>query len=235
MRLFLFIATFIIVLSSCNKPQKNIVIFKGEIKGMTKGTLLLEKVRDTTIVPVDSYLVLKDGKFEMKDSILSPEIYYIKIKEYPNDYILVFAEEGIITIKSKLEKFSSAVKISGSENQKILEEYKSMMSKFNNERLTYIKEQFEADKVKNQAKLDSLDRLYKNHMKRRYLYTANFAVNHADKEIAPYLALTELYNAKQFLLDTIANSMDEKTKNSLYGIQFQNFLKNIKKIEKDSL
>jgi hypothetical protein len=101
---FLFIA-----LSSCNKPQKGYVIVKGEIKGLTDGTLLLQKVKNDQVVTVDSFQVVQDGKFEMKNRIKSPEVYYLRLKQFQLDYILFFAEEGVITIHSNLEKFASAV------------------------------------------------------------------------------------------------------------------------------
>jgi hypothetical protein len=88
-----------------------------------------------------------------------------------------------------------------------------------------------AEKDQNQNKLDSIDKVFKNHIKRRYLYTANYAVKHADMEIAPYLALTELYDANLYFLDTIEKSMNEKTRNSLYGEKFLDFLNKVKKDE----
>lgn len=228
----LFLFTFLLfALSSCNKTQKGYVIVKGEIKGLTDGTLLLQKVKNDQVVTVDSFQVVQDGKFEMKNRIKSPEVYYLRLKQFQLDYILFFAEEGVITIHSNLEKFASAAKVKGSENHDLWMDYKKMISKFNDERLVLIKENILAEKDQNQNKLDSIDKVFKNHIKRRYLYTANYAVKHADMEIAPYLALTELYDANLYFLDTIEKSMNEKTKNSLYGEKFLEFLDKVKKDE----
>ncbi len=81
--------------------------------------------------------------------------------------------------------------------------------------------------------LDSLETAYKSLVRRRYLYTTNYAVKHADKEVAPYLALTELYNANISLLDTVNNSLSENIKNSKYGKQLDRFITVIRKNESD--
>jgi len=235
MRFYTFLLAILLLLSNCNQPPKNRFIIKGEIKGLTKGTLHLEKVIDTTIVLIDSFVVRKDGLFEMSDSIKSPEIYYVRLKEYPHEYILVFAEEGIITVNSKIEKFATAAKITGSKNHLLWQEYQTMIRKFNDEKLVLFKDNLMAEKEKNQSKLDSLEQKFRNHLKRRYLYTTNFAVRHADMEVSPYLALTELYDANTYLLDTIAHSMKEKINHSMYGIKFKQFLANRKTQKTDSL
>ena len=65
-------------------------------------------------------------------------------------------------------------------------------------------------------------------MKRRYFYTTNFAVKNADSEIAPYLALTELFDANIRLLDTINNSLSDKVRASKYGKELHEYIKDIK-------
>lgn len=231
MKKIIFILSFLLILSACHKQTKSLVTIQGEVKGMTKGMLHLEKIRDTAYVLVDTFRVAQDGKFMFQDTLESPEIYYVSIREYPNDRIAVFAEPGAITLNTKLERFSSFAKIEGSENQKLLDEFNGIKTKFNNDNLTLIQEKFLAEKDHNQVKADSLQLQMDRLLKRRFLFTTNFAVKHADKEIAPYLGMSELYLAKTYLLDTIYKSMDERTRNSYYGKQFNIFLKNIKETE----
>jgi hypothetical protein len=68
-------------------------------------------------------------------------------------------------------------------------------------------------------------------IKKRYLYTTNFSVNNGKSEVAPYLALTELFDANISLLDTVNNSLSNKVKKSIYGQKLENFIKNIKENE----
>ena len=65
-------------------------------------------------------------------------------------------------------------------------------------------------------------------MRRKYLYTTNFAINNKDSEVSPYLALTEIYNARINLLDTINNSLTAKVKASKYGKELQSFIEKIR-------
>ncbi len=68
-----------------------------------------------------------------------------------------------------------------------------------------------------QQKIDNL-------LKRRYLYTINFAAQNTDQNIAPYLALTKVFDANLSLLDSIAVRMTPQVSNSKYGKEFLNYL-----------
>ena len=72
---------------------------------------------------------------------------------------------------------------------------------------------------------------YKRLVRRRVLYTANFAITNADSEAAPYIALTEMYDASLKMLDTVNYSLTPKVKRSLYGKRFQKYLDAVKKAE----
>ena len=67
--------------------------------------------------------------------------------------------------------------------------------------------------------MDSIEQASSNNQKRKYLFTANFALNHKDFEIAPYLALSEIKDINLKYLDTIQKSMSPKVSKSLYGKQ----------------
>ncbi len=230
-KLFL-ISSLMLFLAACHQEQTPTLTIQGKVKGMTKGMLHLEKIIDTSYVLVDTFRVSQDGTFVFHDSLDSPEVYYISIREYPKDRITVFAEPGTVTMTTKLERFSSFAEIEGSENQKLLDEFNEVKNKFNNDNLSLIKEKILAEKANNQPQIDSIQEVMNILLKRRYLYTTNFAVKHADMDIAPYLALSELYLARTYLLDTIANAMDQRTRNSHYGKKFTTFLEDIKATEK---
>ena len=81
------------------------------------------------------------------------------------------------------------------------------------------RQKFKALKDKNFQLLDSIEQASSNNQKRKYLFTANFALNHKDFEIAPYLALSEIKDINLKYLDTIQKSMSPKVSKSLYGKQ----------------
>ena len=141
-----------------------------------------------------------------------------------NDRILFFGEKGAIQIKTLLNTFESSAKIIGSKNQELLQEFNSFNRKFNDQNLDLMKK-FYQSKIEGNPKLtDSLQQKMDNLLKRRYLYTINFAAQNTNENIAPYLALTQVYNANISLLDSIAVKMTEEVSNSKYGKEFLTFL-----------
>ncbi len=222
---------FIIVISlviSCGKSHEGNMLVKGNIDGLKKGTLYLQKIKDTLLITVDSIQLKGESNFILSDNVESPEMYYITLGEISNEKMAFFGEKGEITVSSKLAKLATSLKITGSSNQVVLDEYKAMIQKFNGKQLDLIKAKFDAMKDSDSEAQLETEVAERNLIKRRYLYTTNFALTHADTEVAPYLALTELYNANIKLLDTINNSLSEKIKISKYGSQLNDFVQKIK-------
>ena len=218
------------ILISCTSKQGNMTV-KGNIKGLKKGTVYLQKVKETALVIVDSVVIDGNSEFILVDDINSPEIYYLTLDKKSNEHITFFGDKGEITIDSKLEKLVYSAKIKGSKNQTLLEQHNKMIKKFNDKQLDLIKSNFEAQRDKDLEMIEDIRKKEKNLLKRRYLYTVNFAVTHGKNEIAPYLALTDLYNANVSLLDTINNSLSKKVKASKYGLELQKFIDEIKNTE----
>lgn len=221
----------VLVVISCGKSHEGSMLVKGNIDGLKKGTVYLQKYIDTLLVAVDSIQLNGESNFILADDVESPEIYFIAINEVPDENISFFGEKGEITITSKLPRLQYSAKITGSTNQDLLEEYNEMASKFNGKQLDFIKDKFEAQKNKNEEQLIEVEKNENNLLKRKYLYTANFAMTHPNAEVSPYLAITELYYANVKLLDTVHNSLSKQVKASKYGEQLTEFIKNIKKLE----
>ncbi len=220
------------LLISCNGKKNGNMIVHGTIDGLKKGTVYLQKLRDTTLISVDSVHLKGLNTFTLTDNVKSPEIYNLTLSEKPEETISFFGEKGEITITTKLSKFTFGAKINGSKNQELLEEHQKMLKKFNNKQLDLIKEKFDAKKNKDEELLVQIEKEENNLVKRKYLYATNFAIQHAKYEVAPYIALTDLYYANIKLLDTINNSLTKKIKKSKYGLELKKFIKNIKKHEK---
>jgi hypothetical protein len=220
------------LLISCESEKKGTMTVHGNIKGLKKGTVYLQKYKDTLLVAVDSVKLNGKDNFTLVDNLISPEIYFIQLDKNEEQRIPFFGEKKVITITSKLDKFATSAKISGSKNQEFLEEHKAMAKKFNGKQLDLIKEKFEAQKVGDTELLTKLANDEKSLIKRKYYYSTNFAINHGEHEVAPYIALTELYYANIKLLDTVNNSLSSKVKASKYGLELNTFIENIKKTEK---
>lgn len=221
-----------LLLMSCEPSKTNsaetLMIVKGKIEGLRKGKLYLQKIEDSLLVSVDSTLIQGTPDFEFKTPLETPEIFYLYLDKEDgdslNDRILFFGEKGTIEINTLLKTFESSAQISGSENQELMQEYLSFNRKFNDQNLELMKGYYEAQMEQNQKRVDSFQTKMDNLVKRRYLYTINFAANHTDKNIAPYLALTQVYDANLALLDSIAVKMTQAVRASKYGKEFINYL-----------
>lgn len=232
----LIVLLFLLVFIGCNthsKPSGNTMVLKGKVEGLRKGTLYLQKIEDSLLVNVDSMVVNGSPQFEFKTSIDSPEIYYLYLTKEDgdslNDRILFFGEQGEITINTLLKTFESSAKVSGSQNQELLQEYRKLARQFDGKNLEYIKAYFEAAKENKDSKaLDSIQKAMDNLVKRRYLYALNFASTHGDNVIAPYIALTEVFDANIVFLDTVASKLTDRVKASKYGKEFIQFIANRK-------
>jgi hypothetical protein len=185
-------------------------------------------MEDTLLVNVDSTLVKGTPNFEFKTPIETAEVFYLYLDKEDgdslNDRILFFGEKGEIEINTLLKTFESSAEITGSKNQELLQEYISFNRKFNDQNLDLMQAFYQAQIARDDKLVDSLQNKIDNLLRRRYLYTINFAANNTDQNIAPYLALTQVFDANLSLLDSIAVKMTPQVRDSKYGQEFVNYL-----------
>ena len=227
MKKFTLLLLVLLVLAACSNEEKNLTI-TGKVQGLKKGTLYLQKIEDTSLVTIDSVKMNGAENFTFETFIESPQVLYLYLNKVDNsqydDRVLFFAEPGEMAINTTLKNFETDVVVEGSENQKKLMEYRKMMKRFNNRNLDLIQKNLIAQQQQNQASIDSTTIEYGQLLKRRYLYTVNFAINNKDYEIAPYLAISEVYDANVKYLDTIYKSLTPEVKASKYGKGLEKFL-----------
>ena len=218
-----------LVAFACSSKKEGNMIVKGQIKGLKKGTLYLQKMNDTLLVSVDSLALLGDDKFILTDNVESPVMYYLTFDGNTTDkHIMFFGEEGEITINDNIEEFGFKPEIKGSKNQEVMDEYRKINQRFLEQRLDFVKKEVEARQSQDEAQIQQIEEDYKKMIRRRFLFSTNFAIANADSEAAPYIALSELYDANIQLLDTINNSLTDRVKNSEYGKRLQKFVSDIK-------
>ncbi|TPN85444.1 DUF4369 domain-containing protein [Aquimarina algicola] len=210
-------------LINCSSPKKGNVTITGNIKGLKKGTLYLQKIKDTLLINLDSLVVNGNSDFVFTTEVSEPEILYLYLNKKDgkqfNDQIDFFAEPGEITINTSVLDFDRDLRITGGKNQTKYQEYKKMLKRFNDRNLRIIKEDFEASKQKDEEKLMENDKAYQKLLRQKYLYTINFAINNRKLEVAPYITLHEVFDANIKLLDTVAKSLSPRVKKSTYGQQ----------------
>ena len=134
-----------------------------------------------------------------------------------------------INIDTNLDSYIASAKITGSKNQDKYEEYKKINIRFRDDNLDIIQLKFNAIKNNNTKAIDSLNLKQENITKRKYLFATNFAINNSDYEVAPYIALSDIYDINIKYLDTIQKSMSPKVAQSLYGKKLTEYVTKIKK------
>lgn len=220
-KLLVLFSLFLLVSCSEKKSDKNLEI-SGTIKGLKKGTLYIQKIQDTSFVVLDTIVINGDSNFKSEMNIDEPEMMYLfldrGVTNSLDNNIVFFAEKGKININTSLDFYTTDAKITGSKNHELYEEYKKVVTRYINQDLDLVKERIYALKDKADEKtIQAIEDKRNNIVKRKYLYTTNFAVNNKNYEVAPYVALAEIYDINLKYLDTIQKSLSPKVAKSLYG------------------
>lgn len=229
-RIVVMLFAFLLVYA-CKKDEKpNMMYVKGSVTGLKKGTLYLQKQIDSLVVTVDSVEVNDSDEFLLTDVVTSPEMYYVALAN-TDKKIPFFGEKDTVYISTSLQKFSYRHTITGSDNQKLLDDYYEIIRKFNNQNLDLQKAGLEARIAGIADSIAGVENKKTNLLKKRYLYSINYAINHADHEVSPYIALTDLVDANPKWLDSIYNSLTPQVKKSKYGEELKTYIVSIKALE----
>ncbi|HLU50623.1 MAG TPA: DUF4369 domain-containing protein [Flavobacteriaceae bacterium] len=224
-------------LISCKKEihsTQNTVLF-GKIEGIKTGKLYLERLTDSVAVIVDSVTFNGNSDFSFAFDIDSPEMVYLYLEKTINapinDFLAVFVEPGKIDVQTTLENFEADAKVSGSVNHEKWVEYQQLSKRYQDKRLELIKEIYEAEMKNNTQKILDINRQNQLLIQSSYMSTVNFALNNSDLEIAPFLAMYEIFDINTKYLDTINSQLTERVKNSKYGKDLQKYIFERKNLE----
>lgn len=227
MRYFVLVMGLMALYVSCS-DNENEMLLTGTVKGLKKGTLFLQKFDDTLLVTVDSLVIAGDSKFKFTEEILSPEVYYLFLRlengTLLDDRIPFFAEPTEINIETSLKKFGNDVRITGSENQAKLESYKQLIKRFNNKNLDVIEQEFKARQQGKDSLALALNKQQNKIIASKYLATVNYALQQKDYEVAPFLMLSEVFDANLKYLDTVYKVLSPDIKESKYGKKLNSYI-----------
>ncbi|MFC4818049.1 MULTISPECIES: DUF4369 domain-containing protein [unclassified Flavobacterium] len=232
-KLFIAVLSLTVLISCGEKKAEGNLEITGNIKGLKKGKLYIQKVEDTTLIALDTIILNGSSAFKSHINLESPEMLYLFVDRGVTNSIdnnlLFFAEPGKINIDTDLDFFLADAKITGSKNHELYDKYKDIISKFNDQQLVLLKEQLMGLKGNKNYSEEANQKKQEALLKKRYLYAGNFALTNADKEIAPYIALTDIYDMQPKFLDRIHKAMTPEVAKSKYGKKFTEYLKEIKK------
>lgn len=225
--------TSVLLLACSEKNLENNLHLTGNIKGLKKGTLYVQRVTNNKLVALDTIAIDGNSNFETNIKLTSPEMLYLfldrGVSNSLDNNLLFFAEPGDVNIETNLENYIANARVTGSKNQDLYYEFKKIDNRFQDEELDLIEKKFKAIKNKNAAEVAKITTQQESNIKRKYLYAANFAINNKEHEVAPYIALSEIYDINIKFLDTIQKSMSPKVAQSLYGKKLTEYLTALKK------
>ena len=207
---------------SCNNSESNnYMSVSGKIDGLRKGKLYLQQFVDSVFISIDSTEINNEFEFNLSTYINEPDIYYLYLDKFDgdslNDRIKFFGNSGEIVINSRLKTFDTNAEILGSDNQTLMEEYISIIRKFNFENLDLLEIYYDSQIKGDNKRFDSVNDAINNLIKRKYLYSLNFATTNADYEISPFIVTTEIPDANKELLKQVYDKFNDSIKVSKYG------------------
>ena len=209
-----------VLIMGCNSSKDNMSV-TGNVDGLMKGTLYLQSQKDSVVINLDSIYLKGDGNFKLSTYIDEPDIFYLYLDKQDgdslNDIITFFGNKGDIQINTRLSTFDSSFEISGSENSDLLNEYNSIIRKYNLQNLDLLEIFYNAQIENNQTRIDSANSELENMIRKKYLYTLNFSITNSENEISPYIAVSQIPDANIELLRKVYDTLPEKIKNSKYG------------------
>lgn len=234
MKKVLYALTILLAVSACGDHiTENTMTVSGQVKGLKKGTLYLQHVPDSALVTIDSLQVDEAGNFSFQTELESPEIFYLYLNKKDNnvinDRITFFGEPGAITINTSWNTFDTKAKITGSEVHEEFVEFREYMSNFDMKNFELLQQSMNSEIQLSESQLDSLQLQSNKNTKRAYLFAINYAMNHKDSYIAPYIAINEIPNTSVKYLDTINKILSPEVANSKYGKILKELIAKIKK------
>lgn len=220
-----------ITVGCSSKPEHNTSV-TGFVKGLQKGTLYLQSVQDTAYVTLDSIIIDKEQNFELSCNLEEPEVLYLSLsKSNEAERISFFSSSKPTVINTTLKRFISDATIKGGVQQTLLEDYNKNIVRFKDKELELLETSLNAQRLGNDSLFDITENQRQMNVRRQYLYSINFAINNSNSEVAPYIALADIYDAKVTFLDTIYNSLSPAIAKSKYGVMLNDYIQDIQSEE----
>ena len=226
-RFLLFVLTTFLLINCSD--DKELMILTGTVKGLKKGTILLQKFKDTSLVDIDSVIIDGDPHFHFERIIEEPEVHYLYLKlkdgSLKDVRLPFFAEAARIHVTTELGNFVLGAEVKGSTNQDKIYEHQKIMDRFSDKNLDLIERIFEAQRQENDSLIAVLDKKQRSLITSKYLTTVNFSLSNKDLEIAPYLMSHVIPDINKKYLDTVYNSLSPDIRNSIYGKQLEKLIR----------
>lgn len=235
MKKLLFLLIGLTFMSSCNDSNSNNFSVSGTVDGIKVGKIYLQRLQDSILIDVDSALFDGNSNYTLMTDLDQTEIMYLHLDVKDgtelNDRLLFFAEDTTMTINSSWDKFVKDAVISGSKNQDIYTVYKKNSDRLNKVYTDLAKRSMSlTDETRTVAISDSINTAYDKYLRKKVLYAINYAQLHKEKEVSPYILVSEASEANPILLDSVYQKMPKKIQTTVYGKQLSVLIKKNKTV-----
>lgn len=230
-RIFIYSLLASLFISCTSKPDSNQMLLHGEIRDLRKGTVYLERQRDSNYITIDSINLYGTGEFSFSQKLDSPEILHLQVKldngELAQDRITVFAEAGEINLNVNLKEIDKP-KISGSENHEKLLDFYNFISRYDEQQVDLLIELIQAQQDGDEELVAKLEKDRNDAKLRSYLGIINFAIQNKDYDVAAFVMLHEAPEVHPRMLDSVYNNLNSKVREGLYGKMLAQHITSVK-------
>jgi peroxiredoxin len=213
MKKFILISAVAAILLSCTGKKGNQFKITGVVKGTEVGMVYLQKMDSTGLVTMDSAIV-KDGKFEFKGKVDSPDRWNLMIKG--KEMVFPFFLENS-DIKLVIHSDTAGLlEVTGSENQDLFKKYitgNDSIQKLINSLDPMITK---ADSLKDTTTMKRLDDLFNTYDKGMKKLIVDLAKNHTASPAGPWLIMRNSYRFELPELDSLLGVFDSTLYHSFF-------------------
>jgi peroxiredoxin len=195
---FLFAVLFF---TACNKPGNRYEI-RGDMDGISDGWVVLAKVADNELQPVDS-VMSKNGTFDFEGTIDAPEMYYLHFKT-DDKYQSFFVEQGSVSISGNPEK----PVFTGSENQRLFDEFNDTLISYDQIMREMSVQYREAQMMGNPEILTQIELQFDEFESRVNQFMIDFVKKNRSMVVAPYIVISNSYNFSLEQLNDLRGAID---------------------------
>lgn len=206
---FWIIISLVFIAAACSGPSNKYTV-SGKLEGTTPGWVVLAKVSDNDLLPVDS-VEIDDGSFAFSGTIDMPEAWFLRFKA-DNTYHRFFVEPGDIVISGDI----ADPQFEGSETQDIYESFNEGIVKLDEQRNALYKELRTAMESRDTTRLVQIQEEARKIDDNQYKFTIDFVKSQSDNVVGPYVAVNNMYQFELDELRELRSSFSDEILSSKY-------------------
>lgn len=222
-----FLLLLIFVTFSCGAPQEGFLI-EGNIQGLDKGKLLLQRRIDGKFVTIDSCQA-HEGAFTFSGKMEMPEMCFIFIAD-TLPYLRFFNENATISISSHIDSLSNPA-VTGSASHQLLSDYNARMASYESQlQETYTRFR-QATQEQDTARMNNYEARFDQIAEEQKAESLLFVGENTSSVVSAYLIWGTLaYDLEVEELEALSGKFSGELRKSIYLQQIDAYIKTLNKV-----